>query len=93
MAVKAVNDLTGPDGIVPILLVFGTYLWLTKMDPLSLSVIKRTEAIYTATKEVCRLDIERQVKDIFAIYNSPDTKITLDLPLQLDVRVWRKKEG
>ena len=25
--------------------------------------------------------------------NGPDTKITLDLPLQLDVRVWRKKEG
>ena len=25
--------------------------------------------------------------------NGPNTKITLDLPLQLDVRVWRKKEG
>jgi hypothetical protein len=25
--------------------------------------------------------------------NSPDTKKTLDLPLQSNVRVWRKKEG
>ena len=25
--------------------------------------------------------------------NGPDTKITLDLPLQSDVRVWREKEG
>ena len=25
--------------------------------------------------------------------NGPNTKITLDLPLQLDIRVWRKKEG
>ena len=81
MAVKAVNDLAGPNRIVLTLLVFGVYPQLTKMDPLSLSVTKRTEAIYTVTKEVRRLYIERQVKNIFAIYNSPDTKITLDLPL------------
>ncbi len=37
MAVKAVNDLAGPDGIVPTLLVFGAYPRLTEMDPLSLS--------------------------------------------------------
>ena len=51
------------------------------MDPLSLSVTKRTEAIYVVIKEVCRLYIERQVKDILAIYNGPNTKITLDLSL------------
>ena len=79
MAVKAVNDLAGPNRIVPTLLVFGAYLWLTKMDPSSPSVTKRTEAICIVTKEVCRLYVERQIKDIFAIYNSPDTKITLDL--------------
>ena len=33
------------------------------------------------------------MKDVLAIHNSPDTKITLDLPLQLDIHVWRKKEG
>jgi hypothetical protein len=51
------------------------------MDSLSLSVTKRIEAIYTATKEVYCLYVERQVKDILAIYNSPNTKITLNLPL------------
>ena len=51
------------------------------MDPLSPSVTKRTEAIYIATKKVRRLHIERQVKDALAIYNSLDTKITLNLPL------------
>ena len=25
MAVKAINDFTSPDGLIPILLVFGTY--------------------------------------------------------------------
>ena len=63
------------------------------MDPLSLSVIKRTEAIYIVIKEVRRLHIKRQVKDILAIHNSSDTKIILNLPLQLDIRVWYKKEG
>ena len=81
MAVKAVNDLAGPNGIIPTLLVFGAYPRLTQIDPPSLSITKRVEAIYIATKEVCRLYAERQVKDVLAIYNSLDTKITLDLPL------------
>jgi di/tripeptidase len=35
MAVKAVNDSAGPDGIVPTLLVFGAYPRMTEIDPLS----------------------------------------------------------
>ena len=93
MAVKAINDSAGPNSIIPTLLVFSAYPRLTKIGPLSLSITKRAEAICVATKEVRRLYIERQVKDALAIRNSPDTKITLDLPLQLDVRVQRKKEG
>ena len=81
MAIKAVNNLVRPNRIIPTLLVFSAYLWLTKIDPLSLSITKRTEAIYTATKEIRCLYTERQVKDVLAIYNGPDTKITLDLPL------------
>ena len=63
------------------MLVFSAYLRLTKIDPLSLSVAKRAEAICAATKEVRRLYAERQVKDALAIRNGPNTKITLDLPL------------
>ena len=59
MAVKAVNDLAGPNRIIPTLLVFSVYPRLTKMDPLSLSITKRIEAIYVATKEVRRLYAER----------------------------------
>ena len=81
MAVKAVNNLVGPNSIVLTLLVFGAYPQLTKMDPLSPSVTKRVEAICVATKEVRRLYAERQMKDTLAMCNSPNTKITLDLPL------------
>ena len=58
MAVKAINDLAGPDRIVPTLLVFGVYPRITNIDHLLLSIIKRAKAIYTATKEVRRLYIE-----------------------------------
>ncbi len=93
IAIKAINDSVGPNNIIPTLLVFGAYLRLTKIDPLTLSVTKRVEAIRIVTKEVRRLYIERQVKDVLTIRNGPNTKITLDLPLQSDVRVWCKKEG
>jgi hypothetical protein len=93
MAVKAVNDSAGPNGLVPTLLVFGAYPRLTEMDPPSPSVTKRAEAIRAATKEVRRLHAERQVQDAIAMRNGPDTRVTLDLPLQSNVRVWREKDG
>jgi plasmid replication initiation protein len=45
MAVKAVNDLARSDGIVLTLLVFGSYLRITEIDPLSPTIAKRAEAI------------------------------------------------
>jgi len=81
IAIKAINDLAGPNGIIFTLLVFSIYLQLTKIDSLSLSVTKRIKAICAATKEVYYLYAERQVKDALAMHNSPNTKITLDLPL------------
>ena len=59
MAIKAVNDLAGPNKIVPTLLVFSAYPRLTEMDPLFLFITKRTEAIHIVIKEVCYLHAER----------------------------------
>ena len=93
MAVKAVNDSTGPNRLVLTLLVFGAYPRMTSEDALSLSVIKRAEAIRVATKEVRRLHAERQVADALAMRNGPNTTTTLGLPIMSDVRVWREKGG
>lgn len=41
MAVKAVNDTAGPDGLVPTLLVFGAYPRLVEYDPPSPTVTQR----------------------------------------------------
>jgi hypothetical protein len=38
MAVKAVNDTTGPNGLVPTLLVYRAYPRIGKLDPPALSV-------------------------------------------------------
>ena len=93
MAVKAINNSARLDRIVFTLLVFGAYLWITKIDALLPSIIKRAEAIRIATKEVCRLQAERQVKDALAIRNGPNTISMLSLPILLEVCVWREKDG
>jgi hypothetical protein len=81
MAVKAVNDLAGPDEIVLTLLVFGLYLRITEIDALLLTIVKRAEAIRAATKEVRLLYAKRQVNNAFAMRNRPNTITTVDLPL------------
>ena len=81
MAIKAFNDLAGPDGIMPIFLVFRAYLRMTKDLPPSLSITERAEAIYKAIKEVRRLNTERQVKDALVIRNGLNTKPLLTLLL------------
>ena len=39
MAIKAVNDSTGLDGLMPTLLVFGAYPWITNNSPPYPSII------------------------------------------------------
>ena len=52
MAVKAINDIVGLDGLVLTLLIFRAYPQMTNMDPPSPSITKRVEAIRVAIKEV-----------------------------------------
>jgi len=45
MAVKAVNNIAGPDGLIPTLLVYGAYLRISKLDPPTPSIIEQAAAI------------------------------------------------
>jgi hypothetical protein len=87
MAVKAVNDSTSPDSLVPTLLVFGAYPHITNDSPPSPPITQQAEAICKAMKEVRRFYASCQVKDALAIRNRPDILPTLSLPIQSDVRV------
>ena len=55
MAVKAVNDTAGPDGLVPTLLVYGAYLRISKLDPPAPSIIEQAAIIQKAITKVVKL--------------------------------------
>ena len=52
MTVKAVNDSSGPDGLVPTLLVFGTYPQMSEIDPPAPKISQRAKAIRKAVEEI-----------------------------------------
>src|SRR6266702_7966604 len=45
MAVKAVNDTSGPDGLVPTLLVYGAYPKISNLDPPAPSITEQAAVI------------------------------------------------
>jgi hypothetical protein len=91
MAVKAVNDTAGPNGLVPTLLVFGAYPRMTREAPPSPSITQRAEAIQKAMKELRHLQAKRQVTEGLGMRNGPTPISTL--PLQSQVIVWRENLG
>jgi hypothetical protein len=90
MAVKAVNDTAGPDGIVPTLLVFGAYPRMTELDAPSPTIAQRSAAIRRATAEIAKLRATRQVADALNQRNGPSTAHLHDLELGAEVLVWRE---
>jgi hypothetical protein len=93
IAVKAVNNTAGPDGLVPTLLVFGAYPQVSIDSPPSPSTICRAEAIQKAMKALRRAAAERAVSNALNTRNGPTTDKILSLPLQSEVMVWREKNG
>ena len=55
MAVKAVNNITGLDGLVPTLLVYRAYPRISNLDPPALSIIERAAAIQKAITKIVKL--------------------------------------
>jgi Reverse transcriptase (RNA-dependent DNA polymerase) len=92
MATKAVNDTAGPDGLVPTLLVFGTYPRLSESDPPTPIITQRAIAIRRATQEVTKLRARRQVTDALRQRNGPKVDRIHDLAIGSDVLVWRIHE-
>jgi hypothetical protein len=55
MAVKAVNDIAGPNGLVSILLVYRAYLWISNLDSPTSFIIDRAAIIQKAIAEIVKL--------------------------------------
>ncbi len=90
MAIKAVNDTTGPNGLVLTLLVFSAYPYMAKLDPPTPSITERTMAIRKAMAEITKLQACKSVNNALRYQNGPDTTLLHDLPLNSEVLVWRE---
>jgi hypothetical protein len=55
MAVKAINNTTSPNGLVPTLLVYGAYLRISNLDPPAPSITERVAVIRKAIAEIAKL--------------------------------------
>lgn len=92
MAVKAVNDTAGPNGLIPTLLVFGAFPRMSREDRPTASNTQRAATIRRAMVEVRRCHAARQITDALRMRNGPDITSMLSLPLDSDVLVWRENE-
>lgn len=90
MIVKVIDDTAGPDGLVPTLLVFGTYPRMHDLDPPSPSIVQRSEAIRKTMEDVRKIRAERQTADALNTRNGPIDDPVHDLLLNADVLVWRE---
>jgi hypothetical protein len=87
MAVKAVNNTAGPNGLVPTLLVFSAYLRITNLDPPAPLITVRATAVYKAMAEIAKLQARKSVNNALRHRNRPDTTLVHDLPLNSEVLV------
>ena len=55
MAVKAVNDTAGPNGLVLTLLVYGAYPRISNLDPSAPSITKQAAIIWKAITKIVKL--------------------------------------
>ncbi len=90
MAVKAINDSTNPNGLIPTLLVFSAFPRITELDPLALSITVRAIVIKKAMDEITKIRVEHQVTDTLRQRNGPSTANIHNLPLLSPILVWRK---
>ena len=81
MAFKALNDTASLDGLIFILLVFGAYPQMAKLDIPSPTVIQRANVVKKAIVEIRKLRAERQVANTLNIRNGPKTDTIYNLPL------------
>jgi hypothetical protein len=93
MAIKAVNDTVGPDGLVLTLLVFGIYPQIATTNTSFLTVIERGKVIIKAMKQIAELYAKRQVTDALKQQNRPNISDTLDVLISGNVLVYREDKG
>jgi hypothetical protein len=87
MAIKAVNNTAGPDGLVPTLLVHRAYLRMTNLNPPTPSIIDRATIIQKAMSEIAKLRAKQAVNSALNHRNKPNITLVYNLPLNSKVLI------
>ena len=93
MAVKAINNTTGLDELVPTLLVYGAYLRISNLDPPTPSIIEQAAVIWKAIAKIVKLRAKQAVSNALYYRNGPNITLVYDLPLNSKVLIWRKSSN
>ena len=87
MAIKAINNTAGPNGLIPTLLVYGAYLRISKLDPPTPSVTDRVAIIRKAIAEIVKLRAKQTINNALHYRNGPNTTLVYNLPLNSKVLI------
>jgi hypothetical protein len=90
MAIKAINNTTGPDRLIPILLVYRAYPQISNLDPPAPSIIDRAAIIQKAITKIVKLQAKQTINSALYHCNGPDTTPIHNLLLNSKVLIWRK---
>ena len=93
MAVKAINNTAGPDGLVPTLLVYRAYLRISKLDPSAPSITERVAVIRKVMAKIVKLRAKQTVNNALYYYNGPNITLVHNLPLNSKVLMWRESSN
>jgi hypothetical protein len=93
MAIKAINDIAGLNGLVFILLVFGAFPRISHILPPFPLMTARGKAIRKIMAEAYKLKAARQMANALAIRNGPNIEDVLRLPLMFEIRVYRENKS
>jgi len=87
MAVKAVNNTTGPNRLVPTLLIYRAYLRISNLGPPAPSITEQAAIIQKAIAEIVKLRAKQAVNSALYYRNGPNTALVYDLPLNSKVLI------
>jgi len=90
MAVKAINNTTGPNGLVPTLLVYRAYLRISNLGPPTLSITEQAAAIRKVMAKIAKLRAKQTINNTLHYRNGPNTTLVHNLPLNSEVLIWRE---
>src|SRR3984957_19205193 len=90
MAVKAINNTAGLDGLVPTLLIYRAYPRISNLDPFTPSIMEQVAIIQKVMAKIVKLRAKQTINNALYYCNGPNTTLVHNLPLNSKVLIWRK---